>query len=232
MPKEIRFQNPAGLFPKKTIFNLIAAIFIMIIAITSLMLGKKWLFSSGKTMPPSDSLGQIINLEKTITQEENKALIEPGNKFTQAVITPFTPEPTNTQIPPTPTAQRPSLSLGVPIGGEIQFIIHRVMEGETLLHFAEKYGTTVDAIKAINYDLLDILWADWVIVIPLEFTDVSDLPVFEPYEVVDENIKISYLAEKLEVSLEQLAHYNNVSEDFVLYPGDWIVVPRDHPKLQ
>jgi hypothetical protein len=147
-------------------------------------------------------------------------------------ITPSLTEPlaTDTQVPPTPTARIVILTLDTPIGGDQKFIIHRVAEGETLQIFANKYHTSVEAIKDINFDLIIPLWTDWLVVIPENITDVSKLPLFEAHQVEEEYIKIQDLAIKLSASLEEMIYYNNIEENYLLRKGDWLLVPREKPQ--
>jgi len=230
MVNELRFKKPfLPHLPKPILMGSVATI-LVILAFLSFAYGRLGLKSTNK----NDSQTHHQAASETSVNTPAKEVINDvsiiDNEQPQITFTPVAPAPTLTQIQPTPTAERPPLSLGVPIGGEIKFILHRVIEGETLLHFAERYRTTVEAIKAINYELLDILWIDWVIVIPIEVTDVSNLPQFEPYEVPDDKISVSNLAEKLGTSLELLSRYNNIPENMILYAGDWVIIPREQPE--
>ena len=140
------------------------------------------------------------------------------------------PPPTPTQmLTSTPTKKDPVLALDTPIGDENQFIIHRVKEGESLQIFANLYNTSVDAIRAVNYDLIAPLWIDWLVIIPLNTTEVSDIPTFEPYQVETENIALKDLSEELSIPLEDLVLYNNLDAEHVLHQGEWLLIPKERP---
>ncbi|MEA3325750.1 MAG: LysM domain-containing protein [Chloroflexota bacterium] len=136
------------------------------------------------------------------------------------------PSPTK-QLTSTPTDVKPVLTLDIPIGSEYQFIIHRVKEGESLQIFADLYNTSVEAIRAVNYDLIAPLWIDWLVIIPVNTTDVEDIPTFEPYQVESDQITISELSKQLSTQLEDLLLYNNLDSEHVLYQGEWLLIPRE-----
>jgi hypothetical protein len=80
----------------------------------------------------------------------------------------ITPEPTELI---TETISPVNLALDNPIGGDVQFIIHRVLVGESFFEYARDYDTNVDAISAINYNLPPILYVDLIIIIPIGVDD-------------------------------------------------------------
>ncbi len=143
---------------------------------------------------------------------------------------PTKPTATETPISPTPTQTNVIFALDTPIGDEQLFVIHRVAEGETLQLFANKYHTSVEAITAINFDLIVPLWSNWLVIIPVNTTDVSELPLFEAHQVEEGKISIQDLANQLSASLEEMLRYNNLDVDYILKRGDWLLVPRKRPQ--
>lgn len=137
--------------------------------------------------------------------------------------------PSETPLPPTSTIEPPILALETPIGRDKKFIIHAVIPGESLELYAKNYNTTVPAIRAVNYDLPSFLPLDWVVIIPLNTSDVTDIPPFEPFEV-KEAISVGTLAEILSVDLTDLRLYNRIPSGYALNPGEWILIPRETPK--
>ena len=139
--------------------------------------------------------------------------------------------PTRTPTPSfTPSASftpRRSLSLDVPLGLDNQFLIHKVAEGDSLELLANRYSTTVEAIRAVNYQMHSPVWVGEVIVIPLYPNGLLDYPPFEPYMVGEENITVQDLAQELSVDASSLAFYNALDEKYDLMPGDWVLVPRE-----
>jgi LysM repeat protein len=92
---------------------------------------------------------------------------------------------------------------------------------------ANKYGTTVQAIMAVNYKLKPPVWADYPIVIPVDTKDAAGLPAFEVYVVkAYEEISADSLANTLDVDVTQLKLYNICHEDCMFVKGDVLLVPR------
>ena len=136
----------------------------------------------------------------------------------------ITPEPT-----PSPTITRGPvvLDLGTPIGGEIQFIIHRVLDGQALGQYAARYNTTETAIRAVNYDMPSVLYIDWPLVIPIDILDPTGLPAFQPIQIEDGGFSVEAFARQLGVDVEEMSYYNHVEPNRILQPGEWILVPRE-----
>lgn len=196
----------------------ILALIITLVIVLWLRLAKPTLMIEFSPTELDPALSAVETTQVTVTEE--------------TVVS--TPSPTDvaateTQPPSTPTQEDPLLALDTPIGDNVQFIIHRVAEGETLQIFANKYNTTVEAITAINYDLIVPLWTNWLVIIPLNFTDVSDLPVFEAHQVEEEHIPIEVLAELLSASIDEIIRYNNLDANHILHQGEWLLVPRERP---
>jgi len=118
--------------------------------------------------------------------------------------------------------------LEVPIRvGRQTYLIHRVSAGETFETIAETYSTTVGTIQALNHDLQPPLWAnDSIVVAPGILSPGPALPSFETYQVMEQEVFIDTLAEKLKVNPAQLRYYNACPENCRLVAEDWLVVPR------
>ena len=169
---------------------------------------------------------QIIQatITQTLTLTPSPTMTASATQLPTATRTPR--PPTHTSPPPTSTREKPSLALETPIGTEIQFIIHKVIPGESLELYARDYETSVTAIRAVNYRLPSFLPLNWVVVIPLETEDVQNLPPFEPYEVKDE-MSVKNLSAQLGVNLRDMSFYNNLEANMLLLPGDWLLIPRE-----
>jgi hypothetical protein len=152
--------------------------------------------------------------------------------FTPTHTQPVTPTATTTNTPePTPSPTHTKvpviLALGIPIGSEIQFLMHRVVEGEAIGQFANRYNTTEAAIRAVNYDMPSVLFIDWILVIPLNIEDASELPAFQPIQIEEGGISVEAFARQLDVDIEDISYYNHVDPARILQPGEWILVPRE-----
>ena len=159
-----------------------------------------------------------------------------------------TAQPTYTSSPPssTPTLTKTSLpsatfiptlsatpalhGLEIPIrGGDMNFLIHRILQGETLEKLTKNYTTSSDVINYINYRRPTPLWADSIIILMpgLRVTDLS-LPAFEAHQVKETEISIEDLAQKLQVEVALLKYYNNCVSSCHLFAGDWVLIPHLH----
>lgn len=110
-----------------------------------------------------------------------------------------------------------------------QFIICKVGEGDLLKKYAETFNTSVGAIIRVNYALSLPLWSNALLVIPVGFTDVEQLPYFQPYRVTAEVITIKDLALELDANLDELIKYNFLDEENEIYSGKWLIIPRVSP---
>ncbi|MDF1519289.1 MAG: hypothetical protein P1P73_02270 [Brevefilum sp.] len=93
--------------------------------------------------------------------------------------------------------------------------------------FADQYVTIVESISAINYRIITPLWVDWLVIIPVNMIDVSGLPAFEAYQILEDGITAKDLAEKFALSLEDFYFYNNIDLNHELHQGDWVLLPRE-----
>lgn len=150
----------------------------------------------------------------------------PADAVVDATPTPSrTPSPT--LPPPTETASlTPPASLETLIGENPALLIHRVARGESLTSLADRYGTTPEAIQAVNFVMPLPLWLDWLVVIPVDLQDASGLPRFEVYQVGEANMTLSILAEQQSVDADLMARYNQLAVDAPLTSGGWILLPR------
>ncbi|MBI5944320.1 MAG: hypothetical protein HY864_08130 [Chloroflexi bacterium] len=148
-------------------------------------------------------------------------------------LTPTAPTSTSTTIiqltgtatVPTPT-EIPPHSLEVPIGKKQQYIIHRVKNGENLPTLIETYETSLEAILAVNPDLVIPIRIDALVVIPIKVLNPAGLPKLEPYQVTHDKVTISMLAEQLKTDLSLIVSVNGLEVSEELIYGNWVLVPR------
>ena len=137
--------------------------------------------------------------------------------------------PTISNTPSFKFTPRPVLGVEVKLGPGGQFLIHTVVEGESLGILATRYGTTIEALQAANYSPYSPpppIRPGENIVIPIGVTDLQGLPAFDTYMVVGEIIQLNALASRLSVDVNLLAYYNNLQPDYILYPGDMLLIPH------
>lgn len=142
----------------------------------------------------------------------------------------LSPLPTSspTMVPPPANGVVCGHPLDTPFGSTTKFLLHRILPGENLTIYADTYGTSTTAILAVNYRLPLPVWADWVVVIPFQTTDVSGAPLFEPYQAVDARISVEELARQLNTDVNMLKQYNGFQQPCGSFSG-WLLVPRPVP---
>lgn len=119
----------------------------------------------------------------------------------------------------------PSHALETPIGIKYKFVIHRVIEGESLITISNYYGTTAEAIQLVNFTLLTHLKVNDLIIIPFNLTDVSGLPVFESL-MVKKDIPVEQLAQQLMVDPFVFKYYNGLQDRQIVAAGAWVLLPH------
>ena len=171
---------------------------------------------------------------------QSQGVTEPA--FSTGVGLPAPPvSPTQVQNTPTPSLLETSTptfpiqtfaptiisshELETPIGVEYKLVIHRVLAGESLMSIASQYWTTVEAIQAVNYSLPSPLRIGWLIIIPINQTNIKGLPVFEAYEVKID-IAVRTLAQQLSIDPALFELYNGLGNNEFLSIGEWVLVPH------
>ena len=103
------------------------------------------------------------------------------------------------------------------------------MGGESLNQFAYQYRTSTGAILTVNHNLKTPVQSGMLVVIPDGFTDVSNLPSFDVYQVQQVGITVEALAQQLGVDPTGLEYYNAVGAGEEFQSGDWVLVPSAKP---
>jgi hypothetical protein len=116
-------------------------------------------------------------------------------------------------------------ALDTAFGTDLKFVVHRVATGENLTLYAQQYETSTNAILAVNHHLPMPVWEDWIIVIPVEMLDVSDVPPFEPYQAIGTSLSLAELAKQLNTDPQALDKYNAFEGACKTFSG-WLLVPR------
>ena len=115
--------------------------------------------------------------------------------------------------------------LDQPFGTAHRFLIHRMLQGESLFTLATRYNTTAQAIKNINLNMPDPVWVDWPVIIPLDTTDVSGIPAFETYQELTGGLSLQELAGMLKRDLSSLVYYNDLPAIYIISKGEWLILP-------
>ena len=247
LPHTLRNQQQ-GALPKnkwtwKTILGL--ALPVLLLGSGIVFLPKvNWAFPS-QSVPVELSATETISIPITPSPTPMQDTPTPAPTLSQ---TPALPQvsatiPSAELAPPSPTLSDPVNNIATPIitrrpnqiesliGINYLFKIHRVQQDENLSLMAFQYNTTVAAISEINYNFSTPIWVNQVLIIPVNQQDVSDLPSFEAYRVL-EDADLNILAEQLGVDAEQMWYYNGLGLDNQVTAGEWLVVPRSESKTQ
>jgi hypothetical protein len=224
VPGEIR---PAP--PRRSLRGLIWAALVILISLG--ILAASWLGQSGRfafggpeltrTLTPEKSNLPIETSQPQDIQTRSTATLQPTRTLKPS------PAPTGTPSP-TLTASLP-LGLETPVGIRPRLLLHRAVPGDNLALLAERYGTSVDAIRSINYFLPLPLWEGAMVVIPFKTMDVSDLATFEAYQVEEGTLTLEETAWALNTSPELVSRYNLLDPKTIPQAGSWLIIPRPLP---
>jgi hypothetical protein len=149
--------------------------------------------------------------------------LEPATTTTPQIapIIEITAEPTDTPAPPH--------LFETPFSAEGRFLLHRVSSGEDLIAIAARYNTTVEAVRAVNYNMPQELWVDTVIIIPVDQTDLSSALPMTALEITFDGLTMENLALQQGINPDELTALNNRPVDYLLSVGEWVVVPHKQP---
>ncbi len=222
LPSEMRFIGGSGLNEKfgKAGIWIILLVFLVIVLIVWQVLSRGFLgleqsgHLPGVKVPVISTIGKFQTQTLTLTQVQDTP--------TPTLFTTSTPTFQIRTFAPTIVT---SHALETPIGVQYKLVIHRVLAGESIMSIANQYWTTVDAIQAINYNLPSPLRIDWLIIVPVNRTDIHGLPSFDTYEVKTD-IAVRTLAQQLTIDPALLELYNGLGNNEFLSSGEWVLVPH------
>jgi hypothetical protein len=138
-------------------------------------------------------------------------------------------QPTTGLTPITVYTEDPPHLLLTPFGTEHVFLLHRVTGGEDLNAIANKYQTSTEAIRAINYNMTLELWVDTVIIIPVNQTDVTGITPMITLEITGNAKTVQELATENGISPELLGAVNARSTEYIFQIGEWVIIPNEPP---
>lgn len=178
--------------------------------------------ASHQPIIPSETVptGFVIIIPNLVTNSASEVHKTP--QFTATT----SPKPSVTPLLGTETPSNTIHGLDMPIGNAHRFVIHRIQQGESLGGLAIQFNTTVEAITQVNYYMPDPVWINWLVVIPVDTSDVTGLPSFDAYMVVEGDLSIESLAEKLALDPYLLIFYNGLEPGYLTSSGEWLLIPH------
>lgn len=136
-----------------------------------------------------------------------------------------TAEPTVTGLPTSTPFPTPGPGFGTPFGPDAGFVIHVVVVGESYTSIARKYGSSPEAIEAINLTYEGAsLWVGQQLVVPVNITDAGDLPEFTII-FTTEIISLDELARLYASEANRIRFYNAIGDSEDVPPGRWLIIP-------
>ena len=222
LPSNLRFVGGSGLrekFGKAGVWILIIVLIVVVLIAWQVL--SRGLLGFGN---PGQSPGVIEPAFSTNVENQTLPIV---TTQVQDTPTPTIFVTTTSTFPIqtfAPTEVSPHV-LETPIGVEHKLVIHRVLAGESTMSIASKYWTTVQAIQAVNYSLPSPLRIGWLIIVPINQTNVQGLPTFDAYEV-STDVAVRTLAQQLSVDPALLELYNGLGNNEFLSSGDWVLVPH------
>jgi len=218
-----RKRAPAGWLKRAILFFLLATSVTLVV-----FLGRSALTGRAGLLPFVPLVKQTETPVGTSTRLSTPEDSDSPPAASGALTASPAPDSTLTASPEAPPMAACGHALDTPFGGQAQFVLHRVGNGENLNMYANRYQTTTEAILAVNHSLRTPVWEGWVIVIPVEMTEVDDYPAFEAYQVTGPPRSLDELAAELKADAQSLLQYNGFEEACTSFSG-WLLIPREAP---
>lgn len=221
LPIEIPHESSGE--PKRSTPKIAVALFVSFLIIVLMVTGWFYKSVSSTQVQPTETI--FFSNATSIAVNQTKP-----SPISIATATPtMYPSLTPTDMPtPIPSTAIP-LGLGTPSKTTPQLVIHRITQGDSLALLASRYGTSVAAIRSVNYYHPVPLWDGVLVVIPVNTLDVSNLPAFEPYQVKERSLTLKDVAYDLNTTPELLSQYNSTDPNAILFVDSWLFVPRPFP---
>jgi len=138
------------------------------------------------------------------------------------VIFPYQPE-TLTPLPAaTPTPDLSKALVGL-FGPHNEYVLHRIVAGESLPALERRYLTSAEVVRASN-EIVGSLQIGQVLVIIPGHIELVDLVKFSVLQV-EEAISVEALAADLGILYADIIYYNNLTQGDDIPSGYWIIYP-------
>jgi hypothetical protein len=200
---------------------------IMGILVFSVVLLALWQIIA-RVIPAVDP-SQNAPVPLTITRKAFTAVPPTLSAPTLEPVATFTFQPTLTPEATATFTPAPPRLFETPFGTDHRFLLHKVTTGEDLVSIAARYNTNIDVIRAANYNMPQELWVDTVIIVPADVLEANGIQPMMPLEITVNGLTMKNLALQQGANPEILMALNERPADYLLTPGDWVIVPYVQP---
>ncbi len=237
LPHDLRGGGPAGFFQSNAVRWALAISILALLAVFLIVRNERFgnMLSIPKNPQAAVTTSQPTSTIMTLGPQPFAGLpllfLETTPTFsipelTEPPLASLTPEPPTAT--PSPMPPHCGTALEAIVNGEQQFFVHKIRGGESLNTFADRYQTSLAAIQAVNYRLPVPLRENWVVAIPMDFTNVDGLPTFEVEQISQSDMTLDDMAYKLGTDPSLLARFNGLDPSCTDFNG-WFLVPRLMP---
>lgn len=236
LPRGLRWDGTVGFFRPKVAGWTLAISLLILLALFLIVRFERWGRMLSIPKPPqavvteSQATSTIVTLDPQPVAQLPLFFLESTPTFMLPEWTAFpaaspTPQPAEATATATPIPPHCGTALEAIVNGEQQFFIHKIQGGESLNTFADRYQTSLAAIQAVNYRLPVPLRENWVVAIPMDFTNVDGLPTFEVEQISQADMTLEEMAYRLGADPFLLARFNGLDPSCTDFDG-WFLVPR------
>lgn len=143
------------------------------------------------------------------------------------LIFPFQSETPTLTVTAVPTPDL-SKALTSPFGPNDEYVLHQVVNGDSLATLAKLYLTKIEVIQAVNI-INGSIQLEQVLVILPEQQAIIESPRFEVINV-ETAARVEKLASDLGVLYADIIYYNNLAQGQEIEAGSWIIYPNPDEK--
>ena len=117
--------------------------------------------------------------------------------------------------------------MATPFGPNMEYILFQIQDGQSLGNLASRFNTTIEVLKAMNVAIIEgaSVRPGIVLVIMPDVKDATGLPRFSVVQVT-QPVSLVELAEKYNVSVEDLRLYNHLGMDDLVPAERWLLIPE------
>ncbi|MGQ9516603.1 MAG: LysM peptidoglycan-binding domain-containing protein [Anaerolineae bacterium] len=175
------------------------------------------------TETPAPVVTQVVS-PTVVTTSPTTSAPQPTGAAGEAGTAP-TPTPVVIAITPAATPAAPPV-VSPPAGGE-EWVLYTIQWGDTLYSLAARYGTTVEAIMALNPTLTspDQIQAGMQVKIPKGAGGTAPVTGEGVEYIVQAGDDLGLIASKFGVTVDDIVRANGLSNPNFIYVGQKLVIP-------